>query len=791
MPEQQSQEEWRNILLELLLAIGHELDVEKQLQQFLPVFLRKLSCQAAAVFEGDTVFYQEYNLLKQLPRHANMAQFAALFSSSAQPDGQVLATDDTGSVYAFELPNFGYLCLKHTDLSNIFRNEMRQLCLRLSYTLQACRQHQLLKYSQRELDQFFALSDNFMCMINPQGHFTKVNSAFLHKLGYSLDELYAIPFIDFIHPEDLPLTVEYFNGLFADDVSISFKNRMLHKNGYYLDLAWDMGVQSSTSIVYATAIDITQQLEIERNLLRAKHVAEQTAQAKAVFLANMSHEIRTPLNGVLGILELVVLQGVENKVKIQLETAIQSGRSLLAIVNDVLDFSKMSAGKLQLEQVNFNMQQLLQGMLEGFAYLAQEKKLQLKLDTSELSHFWLIGDPHRLQQILNNLLGNALKFTKQGHVELRARSEIVAEAIQLTLTVTDTGIGLSKLQQQHMFEAFSQADLSTTRRYGGTGLGLTICKELAELMQGDIQVHSVLGFGSVFTVTAYLTLGKEELQKKSGGREADFISLHAKRILLVEDNETNRQIGVSMLQHLQCHVETAEHGLAAIERLQQALPGDFDAILMDCMMPELDGYDATAMIRIGRAGQHWQDIPVLALTANAMPEDRQKCLDAGMDDYLTKPFTLEQLEHSLSSLLFQVAPSPLIEPSAPLVGTAEDKTNVEQMVSDEPLWQQDVFLNNFKGMEDMTGELLSMFVQHLPVTVSALQQALDAQDIKKIGLLAHSLKSSAAQIGCTALSLAAKTLEMSTKNQPALTWRDDTTHVLVIAQRTLQSLLQK
>ena len=788
MPEQQLREEWRNILLELLLAIGHELDVEKQLQQFLPVFLRKLSCQAVAVFEGDTVFYQEYNLLKQLPRHANMAQFAALFASSAQPDGQILSTDDSGSVYAFELPNFGYLCLKHADLSNIFRNEMRQLCLRLSYTLQACRQHQLLQRSQRELDQFFALSDNFMCMINPQGHFIKVNPAFLHKLGYSLDELYAIPLIDFIHPEDLPLTVEHFNGLFADDVSISFKNRMLHKNGHYVDLAWDMGMQSSTSIVYATAIDITQQLEIEKNLLRAKNVAEQTAQAKAAFLANMSHEIRTPLNGVLGILELVVLQGVESKVKNQLETAIQSGRNLLAIVNDVLDFSKMSAGKLQLEQVNFSAPKLLQDIYDSFVYLAEEKNLQLKLETAGLSHCWLIGDPHRLKQILNNLLGNALKFTKQGQVAVRASSESTAEQVKLTLSVTDTGIGLSKIQQQHMFDAFSQADLSTTRRYGGTGLGLTICKEIAELMQGDIQVHSVLGFGSVFTVTALLTLGKEEQPQTAVESPQNHPSLHAKRILLVEDNETNRLIGVSMLQHMQCQVETAEHGLAAIERLQHALPGDFDAVLMDCMMPELDGYDATAMIRIGKAGQHWQDIPVLALTANAMPEDRQKCIAAGMDDYLAKPFTLEQLKQSLASLLLQVDSSPS---GAISISTVNDTQHKTDDLIEGPLWQQDIFLQNFKGMEDISTDLVTMFIEQLPVTASSLRQALDTRDVKKISLLAHSLKSSAAQLGCTALSVAAKTLEMATKNQPEVSWPEDAMHVLSVLELTLQTLQQQ
>lgn len=797
MPEQQLREEWRNILLELLLAIGHELDVEKQLQQFLPVFLRKLSCKAVAIFEADTVFYQEYNLVKQIPRNANMSEYTARISGYSLPEGQELGRDETGIVYAFELPNFGFLCLKHTDLSNTFRNEMRQLCLRLSYTLQACRQHQLLQRSQRELDQFFALSDNFMCIINPQGHFIKVNPAFMHKLGYSLDELYAIPFIDFIHPEDIPLTIEHFNGLYSEDVSISFKNRVLHRDGHFLDLAWDMGMQSSTSIIYATAIDITQQLEIERNLLRAKSVAEQTAKAKAAFLANMSHEIRTPLNGVLGILELVVVQGVEPKVKDQLETAIQSGRNLLAIVNDVLDFSKMSAGKLNLELINFSLLKLLHDVHASFVYLAQEKQLTLKSEISAVEHPWLIGDPHRLKQVLNNLIGNALKFTKQGHVEVRAATELIDGHIKLTLTVTDTGIGLNKVQQQHMFDAFSQADLSTTRRYGGTGLGLTICKEIAELMNGNIEVHSVLGFGSVFTITAFLMLGKEEQPQVAQKSQQHQSILQSKKILLVEDNETNRMIGVSMLQHLKCQVQTAEHGFAALEYLKKGLPGDFDAILMDCMMPELDGYDATAMIRVGHVGQHWQDIPVLALTANAMPEDRQKCLNAGMDDYLAKPFTIEQLESSLLAL-FDGQDGHLNHGNGHLNHDNGHLRNdkVEELTSipkpiEEPIWQEELFLKNFRGMEGMSADLLQMFIQQLPITRESLLQALEVQDTKKICLLAHSLKSSSAQLGCPALNVAAKSLEFATKNQLLENWAEAAEHLLLVLEKTTQTIKQR
>jgi PAS domain S-box-containing protein len=763
MPQKQLMEQWRDILLELLLAIGHELDVEKQLKHFLPVFLRKLSCQAVAVFEADPVFYHQYNLVKQLPRPAQMQHYASFLGQAGLSDGQVIASDDAGHVYAFELSGFGYLCLKHADLSDIFRYEMRQLCLRLSYTLRACRQHQQLQHSQQELDRFFELSDNFMCIFNSKGYLTKFNPAFMNKLGYAPDEFYAQSFSSFIHPSEQDLTQDHLQTLCSGRPSAAFSNRLRHKDGYYLDFAWDMSAEAATGLIYASAMDITQQVELQHNLLRAKEAAEQTAQLKAAFLANMSHEIRTPLNGVLGMLELVLKQQIPDQVRQQLLTAIQSGKSLLAIVNDVLDFSKINAGKLELENINFDLALLLQEVLASFHYLAQQKNLQLILDTSQLTQCWCCGDPYRIRQIINNLLSNALKFTEQGQVSCQASSVLTDAGLMIVLKVSDTGVGLTSLQQEKIFQAFTQADVSTTRRFGGTGLGLTICKELVDLMEGEIQVESEFGQGAEFIVKLQLKVGAETLPEPKTEYQQISAALSGKKILLVEDNQVNREIAISMLRQFDCIVDMAEHGAVALAMLKSASAQIYDGILMDCLMPELDGFATTQLIRQGQAGLHWRNVPILALTANAAVQDRQRCLDAGMNDYLSKPYTLAELQLQLFRIFsLQVPSSVEICRHSPttqeVLVSAMDEPDIVQ-----PLWQKEIFQKNFKGLESLSADMMHVFKQQLPITAADIERALLHSDHNALTRLAHSLKSSAAQLGCVALSQAAKKLEEASK----------------------------
>ncbi len=772
MPEQ-LQEQWRDILLELLLSIGHELSLDKQFKQFLPVLLRKLACKAVAVFEIDPIFYQDYVLVKELPRNSGLAQYTETLIQCAPVNGEEIAALDSGKVYAYPLTGYGVLLLKHNDLPSIFQYELRQLCEHFSYRLRACLQHQKLQQSQQELDRFFELSDNLMCIINAAGHFIKVNPAFLEKLNFTLDDFYTMPFTAFIHPDDLTSTEQALHQLFTEQ-SLTFKNRFRRSCGEYIDLAWDLACDAATGNIYATAMDISQQVAIEEKLLLAKEAAEQTAAAKAAFLANMSHEIRTPLNGVIGMLDIVVQQPLAAEIKQQIQTAMDSGKNLLAIVNDVLDFSKMSAGKLNLELIDFNLNQLMQEVLDAFRYLANQKQLDLIFESNATEASWLKGDPLRIKQVITNLVGNALKFTQQGGVTLKVVLQPKDDANLLCVQVQDTGIGLDTEQQTRLFQAFTQADISTTRHFGGTGLGLTICQELVSLMAGEIRVESEPGHGSTFEVRLSLPTGVPKQATQTVLFSAQRHNLTHIKILLVEDNEVNRHITKAYLAQWGCHIVVAENGAEAIAQLKSAQNKEVDLILMDCLMPIMDGYEAAKRIRHGEAGVNWQQIPILALTANAMSEDRQRCLAAGMDDYLAKPFNQADLSAAIGRLLERAANATdnkaAVDKSTKtaVVKRARQKPEVPlKEATSEPaeVWDKEACYKHFAGMTDLAEELLVLFSEQLPLTLTQLEQAWLVKDYANLRLLSHSLKSSALQLGLIPLGVAAKQLELMLREE--------------------------
>ncbi|MFW5837008.1 MAG: response regulator, partial [Desulfovibrionaceae bacterium] len=427
----------------------------------------------------------------------------------------------------------------------------------------------------------------------------------------------------------------------------TFETRLANGTHLYAECSREPGPERNLRLVL---MDITDRGRMEEELKEAKQAAEDASRMKSDFLAVMSHEIRTPLNGVLGMLQLLERSELDDKQRTLLQTAKDSGRTLLEIINDILEFSRIEAGKAGLREETFNIRRLLTGLAELFEPQAREKGISLELDVEDDLPRLVRGDPYRLRQILFNLVGNAVKFTSSGKVVLEARAVSGQETVLLECSVRDTGPGLSQNKLQAVFEPFTQFDGPFRRRHQGTGLGLAIVQRLASLMDGEALVDSTPGVGSVFTVRVRMKPAGEEQAGPEAHRiePVEFKVGRDIRVLVAEDNRVNALYAQETLNSMGVRTRVVENGAHALRALEEE---PYDLVLMDVEMPVMDGVSATRALRTSNLPWGNSRIPVVALTAHAMEGDRDKMMEYSMDDYLAKPFQMQELQELLQRLL--------------------------------------------------------------------------------------------------------------------------------------------
>lgn len=595
---------------------------------------------------------------------------------------------------------------------------------------------------------------NAMIMIDVEGKIVMVNKQTENLFLYERKQLLGQP-IEILVPERFRQQHPHLRGGFVKDPQIRAMGAGRDLFGQRSDgseFPVEIGLtpvgDGADLFVLASIIDITERKK-NQQLIAAKEAALEASRIKSQFLATMSHEIRTPLNGIVGLTNLLFNMNITESQREHLVGIRTSTDTLLSLINDILDLSKIEAGKMEIEITDFNLGQLVTDVISVMSAAAKNKGLVIKSEIDVDLPAWLKGDSTKLKQVMINLLGNAIKFTEKGGVSIRAtRLPSETTPYLVLLEVEDTGIGISESTQGRLFEVFTQGDSSTSRKYGGSGLGLSISKKLVEIMNGEIGLTSMPGRGSCFWIQLSLPDGTEPEETATPPKHF-FPREHAKnfRVLLAEDNVINQKVALGTLKNFGIDGHVVSNGREAYELINKA---SFDIILMDCQMPEMDGYEAT--IKIRQSGdERIRTIPIIAMTANVMQGDRERCLEAGMNDYISKPVNQDDLERILLRWL-------------PI--NKEILTSTTKMIDTKVVAVIDALSKLRKTYSDsLVSDLINTFIMSTPQNLNKIEKSYQHFDFKTVLIEAHSIKSTSLLLGLNDLSTLAFNIEKSCRDE--------------------------